>query len=100
MRDLGGLPSRIHAQSAIVRAVETGRWLVRVGQAGVTRVIDPKGNMVGDLGLFEPAILEATIKARTEKTLFVRWGNWWLWAVFLVLMSAFYQAVRPSRQPT
>ena len=54
---------------AIVRAVETGRWLVRVGQAGVTRVIDPKGNMVGDLGLFEPAILEATIKARRKDSI-------------------------------
>ena len=31
---------------AIVRAVETGRWLVRVGQAGVTRIIRPDGQVL------------------------------------------------------
>ena len=40
---------------AIVRAVETQRWLLRVGQAGVSALISPQGVVTERLGLLNPA---------------------------------------------
>ncbi|MEE2786121.1 MAG: nitrilase-related carbon-nitrogen hydrolase [Myxococcota bacterium] len=81
---------------AVVRAVETGRGLIRVGQAGVTRLIRPDGTIDGTLELFVPDILVDTMQARTQLTTYVRWGNWWLYIVLmLVSLSAF-----PRRSPS
>lgn len=63
---------------ARVRAVETGRWLLRVGQAGITTLIDPRGAAHGELGLFVPGILEGEARLRGDATLYVRWGDWWM----------------------
>jgi apolipoprotein N-acyltransferase len=63
---------------ATVRALETGRWLLRVGQAGVTTLIDPRGQPHGRLGLFEPSVLRAEARLRADQTLYVRWGDWWM----------------------
>ncbi|MGK0360517.1 MAG: apolipoprotein N-acyltransferase [Bradymonadia bacterium] len=70
--------SKHMTQRAIVRAVATGRWLLRVGQAGITTLIDPRGEMHGQLSLFEPQILTGTARLRSDATLFVRWGDWWM----------------------
>lgn len=63
---------------AIIRAVSTGRWLMRVGQAGITTLIDPRGGIHGRLDLFEPGLLRGTARLRSDRTLFVRWGDWWM----------------------
>lgn len=70
---------------AIVRAVELGRWLVRVGQAGVTSLVSPTGEVIQQLGLFEAGMLEGEVKLRDEKTGYVRWGLGWLWLLILGL---------------
>ncbi len=71
---------------AIVRAVETGRWLLRVGQAGVTTLIDPQGKKHGTLGLFQSGILYGTAKLRGGVTPFVRIGVSWLWGFLCFLL--------------
>lgn len=72
---------------AIVRAVETGRWLLRVGQAGVTTLIDPQGHQHGQLKLFEAGILYGEAKLRGAVTPFVRFGVSWLWSLVLFLIA-------------
>ena len=62
---------------AVVRAVENGRWLLRVGQAGITTLIDPRGARHGQLGLFEPGLLVGEARLRDDLTPFTRYGDWW-----------------------
>lgn len=83
---------------AIVRAVATGRWLMRVGQAGITTLIDPRGAVHGRLGLFEPGLLRGTARLRADRTLFVRWGDWWMLAcgISLALLALLRVARRRS----
>ena len=73
---------------AIVRAVETQRWLLRVGQAGVSALISPQGVVTERLGLFEPSLIKGTMKLSGEQTLYVRWGDWWMLLVFGLLTLA------------
>ncbi|MCB9551831.1 MAG: apolipoprotein N-acyltransferase [Myxococcales bacterium] len=82
---------------AIVRALETGRWLLRVGQAGVTTLIDPRGGRHGALGLFEPGILRGEARLRDDLTLYVRLGDWWMALCGALLALGALAAWRRSR---
>jgi apolipoprotein N-acyltransferase len=64
---------------AVVRAVENGRWLLRVGQAGVTTLIDPQGRARERLGLFRAGVLIGEARLRSTLTPYTRWGLLWLW---------------------
>ncbi len=74
-------------QRAIVRAAETGRWLVRAGQAGVSMLVDPRGEVHGQLGLFVPGMVHGTARLRSDLTLYVRWGDWWMAVVGFSLLG-------------
>ncbi len=82
---------------ARVRALENGRWLIRVGQAGVSAIIDPRGRIVAELGLFEPGILQGTIQLRTDKTPYVKLGNWPIWLIAVALLWLASQRIRRRR---
>lgn len=90
--------SKHMTQRAIVRAVATGRWLLRVGQAGITTLIDPRGTLHGQLGLFEPRLLTGTARLRSDATLFVRWGDWWMGVCGLGLALLSLARVRRGRR--
>lgn len=82
---------------AAVRAVETGRWLLRVGQAGITTLIDPQGRQHGALGLFVPGVLRGEARLRDDRTLYVRWGDWWMALCGGLLLLAAALALRSRR---
>ena len=67
--------SRHMTHRSIVRAVENGRWLLRVGQAGISALIDPTGRVHARLPLFKPALLRGQVRLRRDLTPFARWGN-------------------------
>ncbi len=73
---------------AIVRAVETQRWLIRVGQAGVSTVISPRGSIEKRLELFKPGLLSAQVERRHDKSIFVQWGDWWIIVILILLVAA------------
>jgi apolipoprotein N-acyltransferase len=70
---------------AAVRAVETGRWLLRVGQAGVTTLFDPRGKAHGRLPSFKADVLYGEAQLRSDVTPYVRFGLTWLWAFVVIL---------------
>ena len=80
---------------AIVRAVETGRWLLRVGQAGVTTLVDPRGTQHGRLELFESGVLFGEAMLRGEVTPFVRFGVIWLWGLVFFLATPLFFIYSP-----
>lgn len=67
-----------HAEMSIVDAVETGRWVVRGGDTGISEIIDPKGRVVESLGLSEsPGVLAGDVGGPVDAP-YARWGVWWL----------------------
>ena len=65
-----------HLQIARVRALETGRVLIRGTNTGITAVIAPDGNIIGRTDLFQPAKLTHEVLRYQGQTPFVRWGYW------------------------
>jgi apolipoprotein N-acyltransferase len=64
-----------HVQMARARALETGRWMARATNTGVTAFIDPKGDIVSKARMFEAAELKGTITPMRGSTPYALWGN-------------------------
>ena len=78
-----------HFQMARLRARETGRWLLRGTNNGVTAVIDHQGRIVDALPQFERDVLYSHYQPRTGITPFMALGVWpWLALSVLLLLPA------------
>ena len=78
-----------HFQMARLRALETGRWLLRGTNNGVTAVIDHQGRIVDALPQFERDVLFSHYQPRTGITPFMALGVWpWLVLSVLLLLPA------------
>jgi dolichol-phosphate mannosyltransferase len=87
-------------QMSRMRAVEDGRWVVHGAVSGISAVIGPRGDVVGERGLFDTGILRATIRSSTERTWYVRLGDWFPVAcLFLVIGMLLFprRRGRPAR---
>ena len=65
-----------HFQMTRLRALETGRWLLRGTNNGVTAVVDPHGRVVERLPQFERDVLIADYQPRQGSTPFMVAGAW------------------------
>ena len=84
-----------HASIAAVRAAESDRYLIRSAATGISQVIDPTGKVIAEAGLFRQAIVAAPVQSRTTITPYVRWGDWFIWACFLILVGIVGAEKRP-----
>ena len=85
-----------HLQIGQMRALETGRYLLRATNTGITAIVDPAGRVVSRIPQFEPGVIEATVRPHTGATPYVLAGNW----PVLVLVASILLAgalVYPSR---
>ncbi len=64
-----------HLQIAQLRALETGRMMLRATNTGTTAIIDHKGKVVATLPLFTRGALSGSAQGRSGATPYVRWGN-------------------------
>jgi apolipoprotein N-acyltransferase len=93
-----------HLQMSQVRAAETARWVVDAGVSGISAFIDPTGHVVSSSRLFRSDILRERIRASTQRTWYVRMGDWlpWLCSVFVMALALIPRrrtAVRPAPGP-
>ena len=65
-----------HLQISQMRALETGRYLLRATNTGVTAVIDQRGNVVKAAEEFTTTTVKHTVPGYQGTTPFVRWGNY------------------------
>lgn len=65
-----------HLQMAQMRALEAGRWMIRATNNGVTTLIDPRGQLHGELPQFTQALLQGTVQPMQGLTPYLRWGSW------------------------
>jgi apolipoprotein N-acyltransferase len=85
-----------HLQFSQMRALETGRWMVRATNTGVTAAIDERGRVVARLPAFVRATLEASPVPRSGSTPYVRWGN--SLALALAALAIGLAAIRRARR--
>ena len=74
-----------HAQMSQMRALESGRMMLRATNTGVTAIIDEQGRMLASLPLFTTGSLSGEIQGYAGATPYVRWGNKPVLAVWGVL---------------
>ena len=67
---------RQHFALGRLRAVETGRWLLRAGNDGVTASVDPYGRVVAALPPHQEGYLLAPHALKKGETPYVRLGDW------------------------
>ena len=64
-----------HLQIARMRALETGRFMLRATNTGMTAIVNPRGGLERVLPPFSEGALVAEVRGHTGATPYVRWGN-------------------------
>jgi apolipoprotein N-acyltransferase len=65
-----------HFAGAVLRSVETKRYLLRAAITGVSGIVDEKGRMEKELGRDTAGILRGTARFFVERTAWTLWGFW------------------------
>lgn len=76
-----------HLQIAQMRAIETGRPLLRATNTGLTAVIDHDGRLLARAPQFEATVLTAEVIPRTGATPYVRWRDKPVLALIVVALG-------------
>ena len=77
-----------HLDIARIRAAEVGRYLLRATNTGISAIIDPSGRVVAQSPQFEPQLLEGAVQGFTGSTPYVRWGNFAVVLIALIVLAA------------
>ncbi len=83
-----------HLQISQARALETGRYMLRATNTGVTAVIDQRGRVVRSAPEFSTAAVTYPVQGYQGATPYVRWGNHALLALIAGLLLG--AAIRKS----
>ena len=84
----------MHNSQSRLRAIESGRYIVRSANTGISSVIDPIGNVKDDLGALQRGYVICEITPRNERTLYSHLGNFFVYVcvsfvVVIVLIKAY-----------
>ena len=72
------LAAEQHWQIAQMRALESGRMMLRANNTGITGIIGIDGRTIGRLAPFTADMLTGELQGRAGSTPYVRWGEWGL----------------------
>jgi apolipoprotein N-acyltransferase len=92
--------SEQHLALGQMRAAETGRAVLQASVSGISAVIDPDGSLHHETGLFESAIVTASVPTSTGETLYVRFGDWVVLLSALAMVAVTVVAIRRPVTPT
>jgi apolipoprotein N-acyltransferase len=85
-----------HNQIAQMRALESGRMMLRATNTGVTSVIGSDGIILKMLPQHEEGVLTAEVQGYTGATPYVRWGNAAVLGLLLVMLAFAWLLQRKS----
>lgn len=91
-----------HMQMAQMRALETGRYLIRSTNNGVSAIVDPQGRIRTRSEQFVAQVLEGEVYPARGWTPFMRWGSSPLAAAsafILALLLLFRRHPKPGSSP-
>jgi len=77
-----------HAQIAVMRAVENRRAIARCANTGISELVDPYGRVIKTLDFNERGIISGEIPLMTEKTFYVKHGDYlgWITGIFTLIL--------------
>lgn len=79
-----------HLQIARVRALETGRPMLRATNTGMTALVQPDGRVAAVLPQFERGVLRVEVRGYRGMTPYAHWGDWA--ALLLAAVSILFAA--------
>jgi apolipoprotein N-acyltransferase len=79
-----------HAAIASFRAVENRVYLLRLGNSGISRVINPYGIIEKELGVYESGVLMGEVFPRTGQTFYTRHGDVFAKVVLVITSLLFF----------
>jgi apolipoprotein N-acyltransferase len=82
-----------HLDIARMRALETGRWVLRATPTGISAIINPHGDIVARAPQFVATTLSGVVWGTTGQTPWQHWGLWPLCAM-IGIFSILIQWVR------
>lgn len=88
-----------HFAQAVLRAVETRRWVVRAALTGISGAVDPWGEVVERLEAGKQGVLVVQVLPAIGRTPAVRWGDWWAWICGVMAAGALLHRWRTSSGP-
>ncbi|MGH8671971.1 MAG: apolipoprotein N-acyltransferase [Burkholderiales bacterium] len=91
---------RQHLQIAQMRALETGRYMLRATNTGITAIIDQYGNVVRQAPEFVTTVLKGNAQGFSGATPYVRVGNAVVLGLALALLAAALVHTRINRPRT
>ncbi|OCC15671.1 Copper homeostasis protein CutE [Dissulfuribacter thermophilus] len=74
-----------HEAMSVFRAVETRRWVIRSANTGVSSIIAPDGTRIETTEIFVPAVITAKVGLLTDKSPYVRYGDYGFFLFVLLL---------------
>jgi len=83
-----------HNQLSQMRALETGRMMLRATNTGVTSVIGVDGRVQAMLPQHEEGVLTAQVQGYTGSTPYVRWGNAAMLVLIVMMLLAAWRLQR------
>jgi apolipoprotein N-acyltransferase len=84
-----------HLQISQARALETGRYMLRATNTGMTAVINPRGKVEQVAPQFQTTVLTHTVRGYQGMTPYVRWGNYPVLILLALLLGMVWRA--PAR---
>ncbi len=86
-----------HLQIAQMRALETGRYMLRATNTGVTAIINQHGEVEGLAPVFVATVLEGTVQGFQGATPYVRFGNVPVLVLMLLMLTLVMASTWRSR---
>ena len=86
-----------HLQISQMRALETGRPMLRATNTGATAVINPKGQVLAELAPFTRAMLPVAVQGYQGQTPYILFGNKLLLALTLAALALAWLLARRHR---
>ncbi len=83
-----------HFSMAVLRAIETRRYLVRAANTGISGFIDPAGRIKATTDLFTDRVLCRPVRLLQRQTIYTRWGDWFaIICLTITLAGAIMRAI-------
>jgi apolipoprotein N-acyltransferase len=76
-----------HLEIARMRALESGRYLLRATNTGISAIIDPKGKLLGTVAAFQQGVLTREVVPMAGATPYAKLGNEGILALLAVLLG-------------
>lgn len=87
-----------HFQMARMRSLETGRYMIRATNDGISALIDDKGRVAESIERFKPGVLRGTAEVMTGNTPFMVFGSWPVLFLSLLMMVVSVLSARRSQK--